>query len=54
MPGSNRIKRSLNIALLGGTGFVGRNLLPVLTGMGHQCTVFSRHPERCRDIRMVP
>lgn len=42
----------MNIALLGGSGFVGKNLLPVLTARGHQCTVLTRDPERCRELRL--
>jgi NADH dehydrogenase len=44
----------MKIVLLGGSGFVGRNLLPVLTSGGHHCTVLTRDPERCRDIRLLP
>jgi len=44
----------MNIALLGGSGFVGKNLLPVLAARGHLCSVLSRDPERCREIRLVP
>lgn len=44
----------MNIALLGGSGFVGNNLLPMLTARGHLCSVLSRDPERCRDLRLLP
>lgn len=44
----------MNIALLGGSGFVGKNLLPVLTARGHQCTALSRDPEHCRELRLLP
>lgn len=44
----------MNIALLGGSGFVGRNLLPELTARGHHCTVFSRDIQRCRELRLLP
>lgn len=54
MPGPNEHRRAMNIALLGGSGFLGRNLLPVLTGAGHRCTVLTRDPERCRDLRLQP
>ena len=53
MPGSNKYRRSLNIALSGGSGFLGRSLLPLLTDAGHQCTVLTRNPERCRDLRLM-
>lgn len=54
MPGSTEHRRAMNIALLGGSGFVGRALLPELTDAGHLCTVLTRNPERCRDIRLLP
>lgn len=44
----------MNIALLGGSGFVGRNLLPVLTARGHRCVVLSRDIQRCRSLRLWP
>lgn len=42
----------MKIALFGGSGFVGRNLLPELTGRGHSCVVLTRDPERCRELRL--
>lgn len=44
----------MNIALIGGSGFVGRNLLPALTARGHSCTVLTRDPELCRELCLVP
>ena len=44
----------MNIALVGGSGFIGTNLLPVLTASGHLCTVLSRDPERSRELRLIP
>ena len=42
------------VALLGGSGFVGRNLLHVLTQRGYRCIVLTRDTERCRELRLVP
>lgn len=44
----------MNIVLLGGSGFVGRNLISALAQRGHDCTVLSRDTERCRDLRLLP
>ncbi len=44
----------MKIALLGGSGFVGRSLLPELAGRGHRCVVLTRDPERCRELRLHP
>lgn len=44
----------MNIAIVGGSGFVGRNLLPVLTARGHRCTVLSRDPQRHRELKLIP
>ena len=44
----------MNIVLLGGSGFVGRNLLPELSARGHACTVLSRNTERCKELRLLP
>lgn len=38
------------IALVGGSGFVGRHLVRHLTNLGHRCRVVTRHPHRHRDI----
>jgi uncharacterized protein YbjT (DUF2867 family) len=38
------------IALIGGSGFVGRHLVRHLTNLGHECRVVTRHPHRHRDI----
>ena len=43
-----------NIALLGGTGFVGSALIPRLIDAGYYVTVLSRHPERHRDLQLAP
>ena len=54
MPGSDQYWRSMKIAVAGGSGFLGRNLLPLLTDAGYRCTVLTRDPEKCRDIRLLP
>jgi len=42
------------LCLLGGTGFVGRQLLSLLAKQGRQIRVLSRHPQRHRDLAMLP
>ncbi len=41
------------LCLLGGTGFVGRQLLSLLSKQGRQIRVLSRHPQRHRDLAML-
>lgn len=42
------------ICVLGGTGFVGRNLVVRLTNRGYQVRVPTRHPQRNRAIEVLP
>ncbi len=42
------------IAILGGTGFVGRHLCARLTTAGYACRVLSRRPERHRALKVLP
>lgn len=42
------------VFVLGGTGFVGRHLLNRLAREGIATRVATRHPHRCRDLRLVP
>ncbi len=35
-------KRTMNVAIVGGTGFIGRNIAPVLAGNGHTVTILTR------------
>ena len=42
------------LCLLGGTGFVGRHLLALLSRQGRQIRVLCRHPQRHRDLRVLP
>ena len=42
------------ICILGGTGFVGKHLATRLDALGHQVKILSRHPQRHREILVVP
>ncbi len=42
------------ICVLGGTGFVGRHLVARLANRGYQVKVLTRHPQRHRDIAVLP
>lgn len=42
------------IIVLGGSGFVGRHLVPRLAALGHRVIVPSRNPAQRRDITVVP
>jgi len=42
------------ICLLGGTGFVGRRLLSLLSKQGRNIHVLSRRPQRHRDLAVLP
>jgi NADH dehydrogenase len=44
----------LSVALLGGTGFVGRHLAARLVRDGHDVTVLTRNRERHRDLLVLP
>ena len=44
----------MRIAVLGGTGFVGRRLCECLAAAGHEVRVFTRHRERHRDLLVLP
>lgn len=46
--------KTRNLCVLGGTGFVGRQLLNQLTPGGHRIKVLTRRPERHRDLRVLP
>lgn len=43
-----------SIVVLGGTGFVGRHLVPRLARDGHAITVLSRNRERHRELGVLP
>lgn len=42
------------IAILGGSGFVGRHLCAALAKAGHQVRVFTRRPEACKQLTVLP
>ena len=42
------------ICILGGTGFVGRHLVPKFASLGIETLVLSRHPERYRQLTLNP
>ena len=46
--------KTRNLCVLGGTGFVGRQLLNQLTPGGHRIKVLTRRRERHRDLRVLP
>ena len=41
------------IALVGGSGFVGRHLARRLRNLGYQCRIITRHAYRHRALRTV-
>jgi NADH dehydrogenase len=42
------------LCVLGGTGFVGRHLVARLANQGHRVKVLTRHPQRHREIEVLP
>ncbi len=40
----------MNIAIVGGTGFIGRNIEPVLTAGGHRVTIVTRDPDKASGV----
>lgn len=44
--------KALRLCVLGGTGFVGSQLVHRLVSLGHSVTVLTRHPERHREFRI--
>ena len=44
----------VSCCILGGSGFVGSRLVARLANAGHQVTVPTRDPERCRHLRLLP
>ena len=43
-----------HVAILGGTGFVGRHIVRRLGAKGIQSRILTRHPYRHRDLKLVP
>lgn len=46
--------KPLDVVVLGGTGFVGRHLVPRLHADGHRITVLSRNREMHRELGVLP
>lgn len=46
--------RKYNICVLGGTGFVGKQLVSRLAGEGHQVRVLTRRRERHKELLVLP
>lgn len=46
--------KTLQLTLLGATGFVGRYLVPRLAADGHHITLLSRNSEQHRDLAVLP
>ena len=42
------------VCILGGTGFVGHHLVAKLAASGYRCRILARHPQRHRDLLIVP
>ncbi|AHE97141.1 complex I NDUFA9 subunit family protein [Thioalkalivibrio paradoxus] len=43
-----------SVCILGGTGFVGRHIVARLTDRGVAVRILTRHPERHRDLKVLP
>ena len=48
------MSKSKKICVLGGTGFVGTQIVELLAKRGHQIKLLSRHRERNRDLLVLP
>jgi len=48
------VAKTKNICVLGGTGFVGQQIVEELARQGHHIKVLSRHRERKRDLLVLP
>ena len=48
------MSQRMHVVVLGGTGFVGRNLVPRLLAHGHRVTVLSRNRENHRELWLLP
>jgi len=46
--------KNTQVCILGGTGFVGHHLLFALSAAGYGCHIPVTHPERHRDLALVP
>jgi len=48
------MKTSNSVAILGGSGFVGSELCAQLSASGYAVHLVTRHPERCRHLKVLP
>lgn len=46
--------RPLRICVLGGSGFIGSEIVARLGGLGHEVRVLTRNPAKHRDLRVLP
>ncbi|MGQ7116146.1 NAD-dependent epimerase/dehydratase family protein, partial [Escherichia sp. TWPC-MK] len=44
----------MNIVITGGTGLIGRHLIPRLLELGHQITVVTRNPQKASSVPVPP
>jgi NADH dehydrogenase len=44
----------MKVVIIGGSGFLGRYLVHELVADGHECTVLSRHTDRCLSLKLEP
>lgn len=44
----------MNIVITGGTGLIGRHLIPRLLELGHQITVVTRNPQKASSVLGPP
>ena len=44
----------MNIVITGGTGLIGRHLIPRLLDLGHQITVVTRNPQKAKTECAIP
>jgi NADH dehydrogenase len=47
-------QRTLRVCVLGGTGFIGSEIVARLGGLGHEVKVLTRDPARHRDLKVLP
>ena len=43
----------MNVAIVGGTGFIGRNVTPLLTADGHRVTIVTRNPDEASAVHQA-
>ena len=43
----------MNVAIVGGTGFIGRNVTPLLTADGHRVTIVTRNPDKASAVHQA-